>query len=383
MKVYFMMHLFLSRNRVELERRCREKVSARPMRFPNLLQLENGIPIFLDQIIRTLEAEEAGLAGKSLSISGSGDGNVGRSSELGDSAAIHGGELLGMGYSISQVVHDYGDLCQSVTELALDMDQDFRMDEFKTLNRCLDNGIAQAVTEFSDQRDVKIAHLQATELNERIGFFAHELRNHLNTAGLALAALKEGGVGLRGATGAVLDRSMVGLRVLIDRSLAEVRVGAGLSLYRSVFSLSNFIREVEHSAALEAGLKGCTLHVSEVSPVLFINADKDLLLSAVGNIVQNAFKFGSKNGLVSLRAFSENDRLKIEVEDDGEGIGEDNIKNIFMPFTQNGENKSGLGLGLVIAKKSIEANGGILSVRSIVGEGSTFMIDLPRCTFPA
>lgn len=383
MKVYFMMHLFLSRNRVELERRCREKVSARPMRFPNQLQLENGIPIFLDQLIRTLEAEEAGLTGQSLSISGSGDGNVGRSSELGDSAAIHGRELLGMGYSISQVVHDYGDLCQSVTELALDMDQDFRMDEFKTLNRCLDNGIAQAVTEFSDRRDIKIAQLQATELNERIGFFAHELRNHLNTAGLALAALKEGGVGLRGATGAVLDRSMVGLRVLIDRSLAEVRVGAGLTLYRSIFSLSNFMREVEHSAALEAGLKGCTLHVSEVSSVFFINADKDLLLSAVGNIVQNAFKFGSKNGLVSLRAFPENDRLKIEVEDEGEGIQEANIKSIFMPFTQNSENKSGLGLGLVIAKKSIEANGGILSVRSVVGKGSTFIIDLPRCTFPA
>lgn len=377
-----MMHLFLSRNRIELERRCREKVSARPMRFPKQLQLESGIPIFLDQLIRTLKAEEIGLTGKSLSISGSGDGNDSQSSELGDSATIHGRELLNMGYSISQVVHDYGDLCQSVTELALDMDQDFRMDEFKTLNRCLDNGIAQAVTEFTERRDIKIAHRQATELNEQIGFFAHELRNHLNTAGLALAAIKEGGVGLRGATGAVLDRSLVGLRVLIDRSLADVRVGAGLTLYRSVFSLSNFIREVENSASLEAGLNGCTLEVSDVSSILFIDADRDLLLSAVGNIVQNAFKFGSKNGLVSIRAFLENDRIKIAVKDDGEGIHENNISKIFLPFTQSGENRSGLGLGLVIAKRSIEANDGMLIVNSVIGKGSTFIIDLPQCIMP-
>ncbi len=62
----------------------------------------------------------------------------------------------------------------------------------------------------------------------RLGAFAHELRNLLNSATLALTVIKNGDVGLNGATGAILDRSMVGLRSLIDRSLSDVRMTAGM-----------------------------------------------------------------------------------------------------------------------------------------------------------
>ena len=65
-----MMHLFLAENRAELERRCRDKVAKRPLRFSTEIQLREGIPIFLDQLIRTLKAEEAGKLAQSLAISG-------------------------------------------------------------------------------------------------------------------------------------------------------------------------------------------------------------------------------------------------------------------------------------------------------------------------
>lgn len=147
----------------------------------------------------------------------------------GVSAGIHGSDLLTLGYSINDVVHDYGDLCQAVSDLSIDLHEQFDMEEFRTLNRCLDNGIASAVTAFSEQRDLIISDQQALEANERLGFFAHELRNHLNTATLALAAIKTGNVGRGGSTGGVLDRSLVGLRGLIDRSLAEVSVSKSKS----------------------------------------------------------------------------------------------------------------------------------------------------------
>lgn len=205
-----MMHFFLSANRLEIEQRCRDKVVARRNRAPNKQQLEHGIPLFLDQLIRTLKAESEGNVKKGLTVSGLPAGDPNRKSELGATAAIHGADLLAFGYSINQVVHDYGDLCQAVSDLSIDLNETFEIDEFRTLNRCLDNGIADAVTAFSEHRDLVIADEQALETNERLGFFAHELRNHLNTAMLALTAIKSGNVGLSGATGGVLDRSLVG-----------------------------------------------------------------------------------------------------------------------------------------------------------------------------
>ena len=373
-----MMHVFLAKNRAELERRCRDKVAKRPLRCSTEIQLREGIPIFLDQLIRTLKAEEMGQMAKSLAISGPADGSAAGTSELADSATTHGGQLLALGYSVSQVVHDYGDLCQAVSDLAVALDEQFAVEEFRTLNRCLDNGIAEAVSEFIQRRDVLIANEQALALSQRIGFFAHELRNHLGTAGLAVAAIKQGGMGVTGATGAVLDRSLVGLRTLIDRSLVEVRVEAGLTLQRSVFLLSNFISEVRNSASLEAELLRCTLIVDEVDPLLQLNADQDLLLSAVGNLLQNAFKFGSPKGTVVLRASAHGERIRIEVKDNGAGLSPQAVDDMFLPFTQGGANKTGLGLGLSIARRSVEANGGALSVESVPGHGCVFIIDLPR-----
>ncbi|EGF32581.1 histidine kinase [Oxalobacteraceae bacterium IMCC9480] len=317
-----MMHTFLITHRAELERRCREKVANRPGRSPNTQQLEQGVPMFLDQLISTLQAENRGAGHESLALSGPSSGDPSSHSEVGASAAIHGSDLLTMGYSINEVVHDYGDLCQAVSDLSIDLNQVFTVHEFRTLNRCLDNGIAGAVTAFSEDRDLVIAEGQALKTNERLGFLAHELRNHLNTAMLALTAIKSGSVGLDGPTGRALDRSLVGLRVLIDRSLAEVRVGPGMALHRSVFNLANFIGEIKHSASLEAELLECGFHVEPISPILTVDADKDLLFSALGNLLQNAFKFSGKGGIVTLSADIGADRIQISVKDNGPGLSE-------------------------------------------------------------
>jgi hypothetical protein len=83
------------------------------------------------------------------------------------------------------------------------------VDEFRTLNRCLDDAIAGAVTEFAYQHDLGLAEQQADASNHQLGYFAHELRNQLSVATLALSVTREGGVGLTGATGAVLDQSLL------------------------------------------------------------------------------------------------------------------------------------------------------------------------------
>ena len=122
-------------------------------------------------------------------------------SEMGVTATAHGKDLLTLGYSVDQVVHDYGDLCQAITDLAFERDAPFATDEFRTLNRCLDNAIADAVTEFSFQRESSLARQHSAEEQRRAGFLAHELRNSLATATTSLRALELSGMPISGATG--------------------------------------------------------------------------------------------------------------------------------------------------------------------------------------
>lgn len=151
------MHIFLANNRDELIARCKAKVAQRPKRAATEEQLKNGVPLFLEQLRRTLVAEEGGQAAESLKISGGSGGHTQSLSEMGVTAAAHGNQLLELGFSMDQVVHDYGDLCQTITDLAVERDAPFSVDEFRTLNRCLDNAISDAVTEFRLQRDA-ISH---------------------------------------------------------------------------------------------------------------------------------------------------------------------------------------------------------------------------------
>ena len=65
----------------------------------------------------------------------------------------HGHELLLQGFTVSQVVHDYGDVCQAITELAVEMNAPISTDDFRMLNKCLDDAIAGAVTEFGREQN--------------------------------------------------------------------------------------------------------------------------------------------------------------------------------------------------------------------------------------
>jgi signal transduction histidine kinase len=377
-----MMHVFLANNRDALIERCRAKVAQRPSREATVQQLQNGIPLFLDQLIKTLRIEQTSQPMDSRRISGPSGGGA-SPSEIGKSAAEHGRALLNLGFSVDQVVHDYGDLCQAITDLAYERDAPFQIDEFRTLNRCLDNAIADAVTEFSYQRDFVMADRQAIEMQQRLGSFAHELRNFLQTATLAFTAAKTGNLSLSGATGSVLERSLEGLRDLIRHSLEEVRTATSNSAQPGLFSVADFIADVKYAADLAAQVRGCVLTVSAVDTRLAISGDRDQLYSALGNLLQNAFKFTQHRTEVALDVYALSDHILMDVKDHCGGLPPGDAERMFVPFTQNGEDRTGLGLGLSIARRYVEANSGILSVRDVPGAGCVFTITLPRFALKA
>ena len=376
-----MLHDFLTHNKDELAHRCRVKVGLRPGRSATELQLATGIPLFLDQLIRTLQIEQTAHPFESRRISGPAGGGSALS-EVSVSAAQHGKDLLALGLTVDQVVHDYGDLCQAITDLAVERDAPFEVDEFRTLNRCLDNAISDAVTEFSYQRDALAADVHLAESNERMGFFAHELRNLLGTASLAFAAAKAGNLNLNGATGTILERSLNGLEKLIASSVEEVRSVAAYSIGANAFSLADFVSDIDAAATLTARAHGCTLRAPPVDPALALVGARDLLTAAVANLLQNAFKFTQPGTEVLLTAYALGDRILIDIQDHCGGLGPGVADAMFKPFSQFDANRSGIGLGLTIAKQSIGASGGTLSVQDVPGRGCIFTVNLPRNTVP-
>jgi signal transduction histidine kinase len=243
-----MMYVFLLNNAEELIQRCIDKVAKRPKRNASEEQLRTGIPIFLNQLTRTLQTEENSGSKAGMVISGASGGDEIDSSEMGTTAAAHGASLLELNYTVDQVVHDYGDLCQAITDLAVERDAPFAVNEFRTLNRCLDNAIASAVTEFIFQRDRSLAQQQFASSNEHLGFLMHELRNSLNVVTMATAAIEAGQLSIAGSTGAVLKKGLATMARLINLSLDDVRAGAANNGGRDVFALAEFINEARESA---------------------------------------------------------------------------------------------------------------------------------------
>ncbi|WP_426110402.1 sensor histidine kinase [Massilia sp. PWRC2] len=377
-----MMHDFLSNNRDELAARCRVKVGTRAGRSATEKQLQDGIPLFLEQLIQTLKVEKSRHPMDSRLISGPSNGALALSA-VGASAAQHGKDLLALGLSVDQVVHDYGDLCQAITDLAVERDAPFEVDEFRTLNRCLDNAISDAVTEYSYQRDAINAEANELESNRRLGFLAHELRNLLGTASLAFAAAKAGQLSLSGATGSILERSLQGLERLIASSLDEVRIAPdGVATPPPAFSLADFIGEIHDAASMSARQHGCSLRTLAVDADLALDGPRDLLIAAVANLLQNAFKFTQPGTEVRMSAHASGDHILIDVQDHCGGLRPGAAERMFLPFTQMGKNRDGLGLGLTIAKQTVRAAGGALTVKNHPGDGCVFTISLPRKAMP-
>ena len=371
------MHQFLLDNRADLIERCKAKVAKRPWRAATPAQLANGIPIFIDQLTRTLGAEENGQAAESKRISGASGGDALMQSEIGASATVHGGELLQLGFSVDAVVHDYGDLCQAITDLAVESDTPFTVDEFRTLNRCLDNAIADAVIAFGEQRDAREAGARTAAENERLGVLVHELRNVLQTATLAFQALEFGLLPVGGATGALVRRCLTSLATMLGDSMSQVR-GVANPVAGEIFSVAEFIADAARAAGLDAAARGCSFAVSLVDPFLGISGDREHLLAALANLLQNAFKFTHSGTQVGLNTRANGTRILIEISDHCGGLPHGATETMFRPFTQAGEDRSGLGLGLSIARRAIETDGGILGVRDVPGTGCVFIMDMPQ-----
>jgi signal transduction histidine kinase len=353
------LHQFIADNRNEIIRRCRAKVVARSVPLPTGAGIDNGVPVFLNQLGEALRLGQT------------------TSPEISTSAIKHGRDLLRQGCTVSQVVHDYGDVCQAVTELAVELNAPITTDDFRTLNRCLDDAIAGAVTEYGRGHSQSGIDRESALGNERLGFLAHEMRNLMNTAIMAFEVLRTGEIGVAGTTGTVLHRTLLASDALITRSLAEVRLTQGIR-NRERFLVAEFIDEVASAATFDATAHGVSLTVPAVDDGVSIEADRQILAAVVSNLLQNAFKFTRPRTTVTLRVGASAERVRIEVQDQCGGLPTGDVNELFRPFEQRNTDRTGLGLGLAFSRWGAHANDGRIYARDLPGAGCVFTVDLPR-----
>jgi hypothetical protein len=296
-----MLHDFITEHREEIISLCIDKVATRTTPPPTAVASNHGVPVFLDQLIEALRP-----------------GFV-TNARIADSAIQHGHDLLLQGYTVSQVVHDYGDVCQAVTQLAVELNAPIGTEDFRVLNRCLDDAIAGAVSQYAAERNQSTIDSENARGTERLGFLAHELRNLINTGLIAFEVMKTGEVGIKGSTGEVLNRSLLGIRALAEHSLAEIRLAQGIyNLER--FPIAEFISDLTPSARMDAHARGATLIVTPIASNATINGDRQILSAVILNLLQNGFKFTKPGTPVTLRVGASAERVLIEVEDECGGL---------------------------------------------------------------
>lgn len=349
---------FLTAQRAAIVARTRSKVVASSAPRASVDQSSSGVPLFVEQLIDAM--------GPSFDPAAA-------TRAIGEGAARHGGDLLRAGFTVAQVVHEYGAVCQVVAELASELRTPITADEFRVLNGCLDEAIACAVTEYARQREQSLVHAG----QERLGELAHELRNALGSAMITFDILRAGNVGFSGSTAGVLAASLRRLAMLMDSSLAGVRLDAGVRARERV-PVDELIEEVEIGATLEANARDVTLVVARVERGMDVEVDRVLFAAALSNLLNNAFKFTRPRSHVSLKTRATADRVFIDIEDECGGLPAGKAEALFRPFTQEGADRTGLGLGLSISRRSVEGDGGELRVRDVPGVGCVFTIDLPR-----
>ena len=339
-------------------------MASRSIPLPTRAEIDHGVPLFLNQLVDALRS------------------GTKSSAAINRSATLHGHDLMMQGFTISQVVRDYGDVCQSITELAIETQAPIDADDFRLLNACLDDAIAGALTQFGREVALVRAQTDALREQERLGFFAHELRNLLNTAMLSYSVIKSGAVGIGGSTGTIMHRSLQAASDLVAQSLAELTLTEGTPERRAILVV-NLVNELLASAILTADASQIAIVVSPVSDDIAVEVDPIVISSALLNLLQNAVKFTRPNSTVTVRVEASADRVRIEVQDECGGLPMGNAEDLFRPFQQRGENRSGVGLGLTFSRRAVEAHRGHLDVQDLPGRGCVFTVDLPRVPVPA
>lgn len=322
-------------------------------------ELWDHLPHFFDEVLEALRAEER---------SGAAQADPAAST----ASVEHGTQRLRVGFDLAEVIREYEILTECILDEVEAVGGSISTRAFRRVQALLNAGRRHAVVAYIERRDLEMVRTTS----QHVAFIAHELRSPLMSASLALNALKKNERPEDQWALGLLGRNLNSLRELIDQVLTADRLSGKIPLRRESFDLRALLEQAVADARLAAGRREVAIAL-EAPERLPITGDQRLLRSAVGNLLGNAVKFTHEGSAISVRAQRNETGILLEIEDGCGGLPKGNLNELFEPFVQRGDNRTGFGLGLAIVRQALEAHGGRVSVRDLPGKGCVFSLELP------
>lgn len=209
----------------------------------------------------------------------------------------------------------------------------------------------------------------------------HELRNYIAPIVNAahLIRLKSGNDPEMSGIVSIIERQIAAM----TRTLEAVADADRLSQGRAPLQMER----VDLAAAVQSAVQARrsifdgrrqTVHIASAANPVWVNADRARLVQAVGNVLDNAARYGDEGGEIAIEIATTSEEARLRIADQGRGIEPEVLPHVFEAFTLRSPQRSGLGLGLAIARAICELHGGRISARSDgPGRGSEFVISLP------
>ena len=357
----------IKRDREVLLSRWREQVrqlpSAKHLDTPTL---NDHLPALLDELAIALHFQSDKTISESL-VEGS--------------SPYHGIQRVQDGFDIEEVVAEYNILRGCIHDLADRNELSLQGKAFHIINRVLDGAIGLAVQSYATQRALEVQHRR----EEYLAFVAHDLRTPLNAISLAATVLEltlpERGTSTETAQMLkALRRNVQQLEGLINKVIEEntnLETEIGVKLQRREFDLWPLVEALIHDLNPVAGTASTQL-INKVPDDLVVYADASLLRRVFQNLIANAIKYTPRGEvMIGAREPGAEGAVECWVSDNGAGIPEELLEKVFDKGETDPEHAGGMGLGLAIVKTFTEAHGGMVSVESQEGVGSTFRFSLP------
>ena len=230
------------------------------------------------------------------------------------------------------------------------------------------------------------SELAATEEIRRtlVADVAHELRTPLSNIRGYLEAIGDGMLSADKATlGSMHEEVLLLTRLIEDLQQLALAESGQLKLDIKPCELSEVVKKAVAGLQPQLESKGITI-TTDVSTGALIQADPERIGQVLRNLLANSANYTSSGGNISVSVLKRNDEIQVDVQDTGAGIPEDELRFVFERFYRVDKSRSratgGVGLGLTIAKRLVEAHGGSITVQSQEGLGSTFTFVLPANT---